>query len=723
MADGETVSLSWSWVPSIDLTLSLNLGGVGLLLALMVSGIGTLIVIYAIGYMGHSPMANRLICFLYLFMFAMLGVATADHLILLFVFWELTSITSYLLIGFNHEDPKSRKNALQALVVTGLGGMALLAGFILLWLITGSWSVAEINTLGDEVRGHALYLPMLILFLLGVFTKSAQFPFHFWLPNAMSAPTPVSAYLHSATMVKAGVFAMALFSPALAGTTFWYGALTIIGSITLIVGCVFGLRETDLKKILAGTTVAVLGALTVLLGMGTEKAIYAAMLFMLAHGLYKATLFMAAGSIDHETGTRERALLSGLFKVMPWTGAAAIIAACSKMGFPPLIGFLGKEYTYKASLAEPYALVLTCVFIVGNALMFALAIRAGIQPFLGKESDKLPKHPHEAPWTMRVGPVLLAAGSLLLVFMPAVFNPLITEAANAVAGFTTKTEIKLWHGFNLPLILPLILSGITIALGSFVYFFYEKRSLDGALFRLPRAEDGYHTLFNGTIQIAKWQTRILQSGILRNYILIILVSTLTLITWNLWKYWELDPFEFSKLRSPLVPVIGAAMVIAAIYAAISKSRIGALVSLGLVGYGVAMIFAVYSAPDLAITQILVETLSVVLFAWLIFGLPVGKRFSSKRTLVTDAVISTVAGGLVTVLVLKSNMLTLADSISGTLADWSLPKAYGSNVVNVILVDFRALDTMGEIIVLAIAALGVFALLGGLKKNPSQETSS
>lgn len=719
LLSGQRPTFQFEWVPQLGLDFSLQLNGLGLLLALLVTGIGSLIMLYASGYMEGHPQAGRLFCYLYAFMLAMAGLASSNHLLLLFIFWELTSITSYLLIGFNHTEASARRNALQALLITGLGGMALLAGFILMANAAGTWHLTELLVTGDLIRNHAHYPAILSLIILGAFTKSAQFPFHFWLPNAMAAPTPVSAYLHSATMVKAGIFLLALMLPILGGTTGWTATLCISGSLTLLIGGLFGLQQTDLKKMLAGTTLAVLGLLTCLLGLGTEKAAFAALLFLLGHALYKATLFMVAGSIDHETGTRDSRILGSLRGLMPWTAGAAVLAAASKMGLPPLFGFIGKEYAYKASTYGEFAWIVTAILIVGNAMLFALAVKAGVFPFWKKgDVDALPKHPHEAPWSMRLGPVILATIGVVLGFAPFLLNSLINAAMEIMVPHGHAHKVKLWTGFNLPLLLSLI----TVMAGIAVILFHEKAMQIYAKIKIPTADRVYDRVLSSIIAFANWQTRTLQSGYLRNYLLIILGTTVLLSGYKLWGYGSFDvSTQFDNFSWPALIMV--LIMFYAIWLAVTATqRLTALISLGVVGYGVALLFAVYSAPDLAITQILVETLTVALFAWVVYKLPNLRVFSTKGTLIFDAIVSTAIGALITVILLKSKTIQLAPSISKQLTEWSYPEANGANVVNVILVDFRALDTFGEITVLAIAAIGVWALLRKRGKNLSNSKS-
>jgi len=716
---GKTVELAAPWVPYLHLDFVLRLGGVGLLMGLLITGIGALILLYASSYMHGHPQANRLYAYLYGFMFAMTGLVLADHLILLFIFWELTSITSYLLIGFNCTHESARKNALQALLITGLGGMALMAGFILLNLASGTWLLSEMIANAGSIQEHAFYPAIFTLVIVGAFTKSAQFPFHFWLPNAMAAPTPVSAYLHSATMVKAGVYLLAVMLPILGGTLVWEVVLCSFGGITLLVAGLSGLQQSDLKRILAATTLAVLGLLVLLLGIGTEKAVLAAMLFLLGHALYKATLFMVAGAVDHEAGTRDVNALGGLGKLMPWTAGAALLAACSKMGLPPFFGFIGKEYVYKASTVSGLGEWITAVLVIGNALIFVLAFKVAILPFWRRSQGVLPKKPHEAPIPMVLGPVLLSVLGIVIGVFPVLSEPLVSTAQDASLGYVYNAHVELWHGINL----ALILSVVTVSLGVLLVFLNKKVAAVLASMRLPSMEAVYYGLFNTTLKVSVWQTRLLQSGLLRNYLLIMIVATALLVAGKLWRFGSIEFPEAADFANIQVWAIVILMLIAILGAIRSTTRLTALISLGVVGYGVAFLFAQYSAPDLAITQILVETLTVALFAWVVLRLPELSTKSTPRRLYLDAAVSICCGFLITVLVLKSMALELAPSISTTLAEWSLIKAHGANVVNVILVDFRALDTWGEITVLSIAAIGVWSLLyRGIRHEKEGEDS-
>ncbi|MCS7222068.1 MAG: Na(+)/H(+) antiporter subunit A, partial [Anaerolineae bacterium] len=474
--------VSYPWVPSLGVNLSFYIDGLSLLFALLISGIGALVVIYAGGYLAGKPQLGRFYVIVLMFMASMLGLVLAGNLITLFVFWELTSLTSYLLIGFDHEREQARAAALQALLVTGGGGLALLAGLVLLGQVGGSLELASLLENGTLVRDHPLYLPILVLILLGAFTKSAQAPFHFWLPNAMEAPTPVSAYLHSATMVKAGVYLLARLSPVLGGTEAWHYLVTGAGTVTMLLGAGLALLQTDLKRILAYSTVSALGALVLLLGLGTVLSVKAATLFLLAHALYKGALFLVAGAVDHETGTRDVRRLGNLARAMPFTAFAAGLAALSMAGLPPMLGFINKELLYEAKLQAPRAAPLvTGAGVLANVFLVAVAGIVGLAPFLRRRAN-LPKKPHEAPPAMLLGPLFLGGLSLLCGLFPdTIADTLLLAAVRAVRPEVTLLQLKLWHGVN-----PVFaLSVATLAAGAGVYtaqgFLRHARALGEAI--------------------------------------------------------------------------------------------------------------------------------------------------------------------------------------------------------------------------------------------------
>ncbi|MDX2079243.1 MAG: putative monovalent cation/H+ antiporter subunit A [Terrimicrobiaceae bacterium] len=714
VAAGGSLRWEFPWAPSLGISLSFFVDGLSLLFLLVISLVGTFIVLYAAGYLHGKTTLGRFYLALLLFMGSMLGLVASDNIILLFIFWELTSISSFLLIGYYHEQESSRASALQALLVTGAGGLAMLAGLILLGNAAGTYEISRMLAMpAGTISALPGFLPIFILVLLGAFTKSAQFPFHFWLPNAMAAPAPVSAFLHSATMVKAGVFLLARLHPAFGDYALWTPVVGSVGAVTMLTGVFLAMHQSDLKRILAYTTLAVLGTLTMLLGIGTELAIKACMTYLLAHALYKAALFMTSGTIDHETGTRDVAVLSGLGSKMPFTATAALIGALSMAGIPLLIGFVSKEYFYKALLDAPGPGVLWEVIGVGaSVLMGALAIVTGIRPFFGRFRET-PKHAHEGPWTMWIGPIILGAAALKFGIFPGwVGTHLIGPAAGSILGEPAfEANLKLWHGFNT----ALFLSILTVVLAVGVYLIAPRwRSASQPLYKGLASvgpESAYGRILDGILVVARWQTGILQNGKLRNYVLTVGGFLVLLVIWVLPKNPVVLDFDRMIPPSILGVTVCVLMIIAAVATCFVQSRFTAILTLGVVGLGVAVLFFLFSAPDLAMTQILVETLTVVLFVLAFYRLPLLREFSSRAVKIRDALLAAGFGLVMTMLVLIAfHFETIATPISEYMSANSLPMANGRNVVNVILVDFRALDTLGEITVLAIAALGVFAML-------------
>jgi multicomponent Na+:H+ antiporter subunit A len=710
IAAGHVLVVSSPWVPSLGVNLSFYLDGLSLTFALLVSGVGALVVIYAGGYLAGDERLGRLYLFLLMFMAAMLGLALAGNLITLFIFWELTSVSSYLLIGFDHERDEARAAALQALLVTGLGGLALLAGLIMLGLVGGSFELSALRGRADLIRSHPLYLPILLLTLLGAFTKSAQFPFHFWLPGAMEAPAPVSAYLHSATMVNAGVYLLARMTSVLGGADEWHYIVMITGAVTMLIGAAMAMAQTDLKRLLAYSTVSALGTLTLLIGLGTTPAIKAAMVFLLVHSLYKGALFMATGSIDHETGTRDVKQLGGLRRMMPITAGAAILAALSMAGMPPLFGFVSKELLYEAKLQAPQAgWPITGAGVLANAIMVSLAAVIALRPFFGRERET-PKEAHEAPLSMLLGPALLALTGLVIGVAPdKLATPLVAAAVSAVRAEPTEIKLALWHGLN-PIFM---LSVATIAGGVCLYLLRKK------LYWLNRrlhavAEYGparwYNFALDGVMALAKAQTRVLQNGYLRRYLLVIMAATLSVVGYTLFSRVELSR-PAARLDARSYEWIVAAIIIGAVIGAVlSSSRLAAVAALGVVGFCVALIYILYGAPDLAKTQFAVETLTVILFVLVLYRLPRFADYSGGLTRLRDLIVGLSVGCLMTALLLAAVEVPRSSRVAGYFAENSVTLAKGRNIVNVILVDFRALDTLGEITVLSVAAIGVFALL-------------
>ncbi|MFW5707603.1 MAG: proton-conducting transporter membrane subunit, partial [Bacteroidota bacterium] len=470
---GSIIEESYTWLPALGINFSFYVDGFSMLFSLLVLGIGTFILVYAGYYMRPYPMKGRFMGYLLLFMTAMQGIVVSGNLITMFVFWELTSISSYLLIGYYHEKPEARASALQALLITGLGGLALLGGFVLLAIPYDSYELSYILANPDVIRQSNLYIPAFILIAIGAFTKSAQFPFHFWLPGAMTAPSPVSAFLHSATMVKAGVFLLARLNPVLGGTELWTYTLSIFGVTTMFVGAWISITQVDLKRILAYTTVSALGTLVLLIGTGTEYAINAAIIFLLVHALYKGTLFMMAGNIEKKTGTRDIRELGGLFRYMPFAAAVMIMALVSMAGVPPMLGFLGKELIYEASAAAPRAhLFILSLGFITNVILVFLSLRLAVDIFWGRE-PAYGKIPQEPALPLVLGPFLLVLASFVLGLFPATMaNPLTSKAITSISPDNDAIVLKLWHGFNL----VLGLSVLTLVSG-FLIFRYRRRLL------------------------------------------------------------------------------------------------------------------------------------------------------------------------------------------------------------------------------------------------------
>ncbi|MEN8749652.1 putative monovalent cation/H+ antiporter subunit A [Marivita sp.] len=713
IAAAEMIRVTIPWIPSLGIELAFLVDGLSLTFSLLISGIGTLVLLYSNTYLAGHPQYARFALFLTAFMVSMLGLVLADDLILLFVFWELTTLTSYMLIGFSHETEKSRRNALQALFVTGAGGLAFLAGLILLAAASGTTSISGIIAQGGALKEHAMYLPILILLLAGTFTKSAQVPFHFWLPNAMAAPTPVSAFLHSATMVKAGVYVMARMHPAMSGTDVWLWTLTILGAVTAVFASLLALRQTDLKLALAYTTLMALGTLTLFLGQESGYAMTAFATFLIVHSLYKASLFLVVGCIDLSTGTRETDQLGGLGRLMPITAAAAALAALSMAGFPPFLGFIGKELKYAGAIAvasEP--LFVAGAALLSNALMFAVAGVVAFRPFW-QGSVSSTQSPSEAPWQMWAGPIILASLGAIFGIYPdllqvALINPTVISLTGEVGE---AKELKLWAGVNT----PLFLSIATFVLGLLFYWRHVqlRAMLERSFQSIPNLDNGWDGFLDGLKSVAKWQTRIVQNGKLSSYLFGTFLTIaagilLTLVYTGMPKIAvDLSDVEWKHTSIALLTIAGA------ILALVTNSRIAGIAALGVVGIGIALIFIVYSAPDVAITQLLVETLVVVLVAVVMLRLPSLPKteFRLNHALLSIAVGASVS--LILIAVVSSPLdLRLTDYFEAT----SWPEAYGRNIVNVILVDFRALDTFGEIAVVVIAALSAYALLRTTRKG-------
>lgn len=712
IAAGEVVTGGYAWAPSFNLSFSWFLDGLSLTFALLITGIGTLIVVYSGGYMKGHEGQGRFMAFILAFMGAMLGLVVSDSFLMLFVYWELTSITSFLLIGFDHEREAARRAALQALVVTGGGGLCLLAGLVFLWNITGVTQLSLLVHLGDGLRQSPFYLATLLLVLAGAFTKSAQFPFHFWLPNAMEAPTPVSAYLHSATMVKAGVYLLMRLNPVMGQTPAWMILLPFFGGITLIAGTFLAVRQTDLKLMLAYTTMASLGLLVMLTGFGSAHAVEAAVLYLVAHSLFKGALFMVAGTVDHEAGSRDVTKLGGLRAAMPVTFGAALLAALSMGGLPLFFGFLAKEEIYAALVAgNPRAVFFTGLAVIGNALMFAIGFAVALKPFLGPDVET-PKHAHEGPVTLWLGPVVLSVLGLAAALFSGVAHRYISSPmASAITAQKIVIDISTMPHLGV----PLLLSVITVLLGALA--FWRLTDLRAFMVRAveslgPGPDRGFDHFVSGLVRLSGVVTRLVQPGRLEIYI----TATFILLAVTL----LVPPFLFGEL--PAMPrwpeqllvqeaAFFAIAVIGLIAVLRAKDRLTAIVSLGIQGFAVAVIFLLFGAPDLSFTQFMVETLSVVILALVMTRLRLSPR--DHRPLgqtLFDGTIAVACGLGFTLLLLKSTQAPFDTLLTDFFNAYSKTVAHGANVVNVIIVDFRGTDTLGEIAVVMVTALAVLALI-------------
>ena len=695
-----------TWAPELDLSLSFYFDGLSTLFAILISGVGTLIALYSTKYLEHHPSVTKFYVSLFAFMGAMLGVVLSDNVFLLFVFWELTGFTSFLLIGIDHDRAEARRAAIQALLVTGGGGLALLAASILLTRAGGSPLLSELLARGS-LAADPQYLAIVALLLLAAFTKSAQFPFHFWLPNAMQAPTPVSAYLHSATMVKAGVYLVARMTPIAGGSVEWSTTIAIAGAVTMTLGAVRALFETDLKRVLAYSTISALGILMLLFGLGTPAAAAAGVAYLVAHACYKGALFLVAGAIDHETGTRDVPLLGGLRRAMPVTAFAAALAAASMAGIPLLFGFIAKEQFYDAVamavLPAPWSTVLMASAVAASMCLGAAGFVAGLAPFQGPTTPS--PAPHDAPPAMWFGPLTLSGLGLLLGILPALMSGPIALAVSAVTGTAAAVDLALWHGVTT----TLLLSALTLA-GSFALFVARK-----SLWKItwPWVLQTEH-VYSATLGLLDWISRraapVLQSASLRAYVFIVLITALTLVSTAVALRGELPalrrwtPIHFHEVMLALIIVAGS---LSAVFA---KSQLVAVLALGTVGYGVAVLYALLGAPDLAMTQFAVETLTVVIFVLVFRQLRGFGDLSSRFVKARDAIVAVAAGVLVSTLVLFVGASGTTSRLAAYFLDAAPNLAHGRNVVNVILVDFRGFDTLGEATVLVTVAIGVRALL-------------
>lgn len=723
---GQVLREEYRWIPSAGINFAVRMDGLAWMFAVLVTGIGTLVAIYARYYMSKSDPVPRFFSFFLAFMGAMLGVVLSGNVVQLAFFWELTSLFSFLLIGYWYHRKDARRGARMALTVTGAGGLCLLAGMLMLGHIVGSYQLDAILHAGDKVRAHPLYTATLVLILLGAFTKSAQFPFQFWLPRAMAAPTPVSAYLHSATMVKAGVFLLARLWPTLSGTEQWFWLVAGAGAITLVLGAYVAMFQNDLKGLLAYSTISHLGLITLLLGLNRDLAAVAAVFHIMNHATFKASLFMAAGVIDHETGTRDMRRLSGLFKAMPITGTLAFVASAAMAGVPLMNGFLSKEMFFGETVdlnsstawidfGLPVAATIAGIFAVVYSLRFSVGV------FLGPRATDLPLAPHEPVRWMRVPiEVLVLLCIVVGVFPQWSIGPALDLAARPVVGGTMPAySLAMWHGFNKPLVMSLI----ALAGGVVLYRPLRQGIRSGRIRHAPLlALDGqrmFQSMLYALDRGSRWTLALLSTYRLQPQMLLLVLAAIAAGAAALWP----DGVSWGdRARVPGSPefallwVFACACAVATAFQA-KFHRLAALIILGGVGLAVSLTFLWFSAPDLALTQLTVEVVTTVLFLLGLRWLP--KRVVNERERFSlrvrarrarDLVVAVVAGSGMAILAYAMMTRPAPQSISPFYIDRALPEGGGTNVVNVMLVDFRGFDTMGEITVLGIVALTVYALL-------------
>ena len=729
--DGAVMTQTWSWLPQLGIDFSFRLDSLGLLFALLISGIGTLIYIYAYYYLNPKNSLSKLYLLLMLFMAAMLGISLSNNLIILLVFWELTSISSFLLVGYWSNYEAAQRGSRMALTITGMGGLAMLGGFVLLGQITGTYQLDQILMMTEQIQSHHLFVSTLLLILLGAFTKSAQFPFHFWLPNAMAAPTPVSAYLHSATMVKAGLFLVARLLPIFAGAALFHNIVTFVGLFTLCMAAFFAIFKEDLKGLLAYSTISHLGLIMCLLGIGSPLAVAAAIFHIINHATFKAALFMIAGIIDHESGTRDLRKLSGLWQLLPFTATLTMITAASMAGVPLTNGFLSKEMFFTelvASLSGPLMVGSAIVATLAGIFAVAYSIRLVHGVFfdgpLGKQVPN--KDAHEPAFGMRAPATLLAILCILVGLLPAL---LVEKIVNSTTQATTQnfafegTHLALWHGFNLPLLMSVI-----SLLGGIIFYFslakggaLREIDLDPKLGRL-QGRVLFDLFLKNLLLNSRRFRRATENGKLQSYLLWIVIFTVGLVGFPLLSN-AVGTGTRELTHAPALAIILWLLLFSACWMLLwfHHERIKAVLISGAVGLVVTMVFIGFSAPDLALTQITVDVVTTVLLLMSLSLLPQLTPYESSPTRRWRDAIIALGGGLGIAAIAWLIMTRDHNSISWFFLQQSIPLGGGTNVVNVILVDFRGFDTFGEITVLGIAAIGVLSLMDGMRAHGTTMT--
>ena len=728
---GEVILQSWSWLPQLGIDLSFRLDALGLLFSLLITGIGTLIFIYAYYYLSPKNSLSKLYMLLMLFMAAMLGISLSNNLILLLIFWELTSISSFLLVGYWSNYDVAQRGSRMALTITGMGGLAMLGGFVLLGQITGTYEINQILTMSEQIQSHALFVPTLLLILLGAFTKSAQFPFHFWLPNAMAAPTPVSAYLHSATMVKAGIFLLARLLPIFAGAALYHNIVTFVGLFTLCMAAFFAIFKEDLKGLLAYSTISHLGLIVCLLGIGSPLAVAAAIFHIINHATFKAALFMIAGIVDHETGTRDLRKLSGVWQLLPFTATLTMVTAAAMAGVPLTNGFLSKEMFFTELLANLNGPVLILAAIIATfAGIFAVAYSVRLVHgvfFDGPLGEQVPnKEGHEPPIGMRAPAIFLAILCMVVGIFPALT---VEHIVNSTARASTQlhdfsgTHLAIWHGFNLPLVMSLI----ALVGGLSFYFALAKNrklrsmDLDPALGPF-QGKLLFESFLKHLLLTSRKIKRKTETGSLQTYLIWIVAFSIVMVAVPLIGQ-GLTTGTRELTHAPMLAIVLWLLLFSACWMMLwfHHERIKAVLISGAIGLVVTMVFVTLSAPDLALTQITVDVVTTVLLLMSLSLLPQLTPYESTQARRWRDAIIAIAGGVgigwITWLILTRDH----NSISWFFLQQSIPLGGGSNVVNVILVDFRGFDTFGEITVLGIAGIGTLCLMDGMRTHGTTMT--
>lgn len=753
ISKGNTVFAAVPWIPSYNINFTAYMDGLSLIFGLLIAGIGALVILYSIFYMSkHREALHNFYVYLLLFMGAMLGLVFSDNIFVLYVFWETTSVSSFLLIAYWYEREKSRYGAQKSMLITIFGGLAMLAGLIMLSQITDTYSIREMVSLAAEIPAHPLFVPSMILVLIGAFTKSAQFPFSIWLPDAMEAPTPISAYLHSATMVKAGIYLVARLTPIFGGEAEWFWLVSGVGIITLLYGSVNAVRQTDLKALLAYSTISQLGLIMSLLGLGSASlyygigeessvyamAIFAAIFHLVNHSTFKGCLFMVVGIIDHETGTRDIRRLGGLMHLMPISFTLAVIGSFAMAGLPPFNGFLSKEMFFTAVLnaanmtefnMDSFGVLFPIIAWVASVFTFIYSMILVFKTFRGKNSpEKLGKTVHEAPIGMLISPIILGLFVIIIFFFPNVLSdyllkPALAAVVPTLAG-TGELNVKIsaWHGWNEELFMTI---GVVV-LGTIMYRFLKKWY---RIYLLYPENLMLNNLYNFGLEnmeiVSRQVTNRYMTGFIRDYLVYIFSFIIIIVGGGIWLF---NGFSFNPSSDAPANWFEASlmvmMIISAAAVLFAKTRITAIVAVGGLGYLVSFFFVLFRAPDLALTQLVVETVTTVLFLLCFYHLPqLRKEISRIRFKAVNVIISVGVGVVVTIVALSANGNRLFESISGYYEN-SYELAGAKNIVNSILVDFRGIDTMLEILVLSIAGLGVYTLIklrlsGGIKNEEAE----